>query len=250
MFREPSRRALDAFRSLAASTAHPGGDGGGGGGSASRFSEQVAWVNLWLSSLPLDGEAQVRWRWRCDTPLNARPAIATVSPCNDKPQPTRALLRPNATLPTCCYRAQGFFASVPRAIAARLQACSCIPTQAGGWVTPRQAMVCASPTVARLLQSASKLLRDHVRRLAGSNAPHEDAARGGSGGRSPRGDAAVGGGNAVSALEVLEAEMEELLGLQPVHEGLTSVAGSAALRALLGVQEFHALRLLELAQVR
>ena len=53
--------------------------------------------------------------------------------------------------PRVCVQAQSFFAALPQAIAARLRAAACLPTQDGEWVVPGQAMVCQSPAVATLL---------------------------------------------------------------------------------------------------
>lgn len=49
---------------------------------------------------------------------------------------------------------QGFFASLPRAIAARLRALPCIPTEDGRLVAPTAALVCNVAAIRRLFSSS------------------------------------------------------------------------------------------------
>ena len=109
-------------------------------------------------------------------PSHCQPTSPQVNPCKlsllqpgtepeaTLPQTTHACLLAGVCTPKVCWsasaphptqhrcvQAQSFFAALPQAIAARLRAAACIPTQDGEWVVPGQAMVCQSPAVATLL---------------------------------------------------------------------------------------------------
>ncbi len=99
------------------------------------------WVNWWLQAVPLEGEAQVgraprgaaagggetmRLRGRLPRPAPCMPLTSTL--CCAPPRP------------------QGFFAPLPRSIAALLRAVPCVPTEAGELVAPTQAAVRGSCT--------------------------------------------------------------------------------------------------------
>jgi hypothetical protein len=167
-------------------------------------------------------------------------------------------LEPCLTRISACL--QGFFSALPRAIAARVRASPCIPTEQGSWVTPAEAAVCSSPPVRALLSLTSRLL--HGRASAGGVSPDANVNEAEAAVTQPREngqptvkpeagtmEGTTGAEPGTPALESeLDTDLAQLMGLHLAHPSLTSLHTSELLRSLLGVRDFSPARLVELAR--